>query len=234
MQSFYKGETQMGTTIQCTAADGFQFDAYRADPDGEPNGAVMVIQEIFGVNQHVREVCDGYARAGYIAVAPAIFDRAEKGVELSYDEDGIAQGATFARKELKMENTLQDLMATIKYLGEFGPVAVVGYCFGGLLTWLCACNLTGIRCASGYYGGGIIGVIDQQPKVPLMLHFGKLDAHIPVVDVEKIDAAHPDVQVHLYDADHGFNCDHRASFNQAAADLALNRTLDFFAEHLNC
>ena len=219
--------------IQLTASDGFEFDAYRADPDGEAKGAVMVIQEIFGVNQHIREVCDGYARAGYIAVAPAIFDRAEKGIELTYEEADIARGAGLARQELKMENTMLDLQATIDYLGATGPVAVVGYCFGGLLTWLSACNLSGIQCAAGYYGGGIIAANDQQPKIPTMLHFGNLDAHIPVSDVEIIDAAHPDVLVNLYDADHGFNCDHRASFNQVAANTALERTLEFFDKHLS-
>jgi carboxymethylenebutenolidase len=219
--------------IQLTASDGFEFDAYRADPDGEAKGAVMVIQEIFGVNPHIREVCDGYARAGYIAVAPAIFDRAEKAIELTYEDADIARGAVLARQELKMENTMQDLQATIDYLGATGPVAVVGYCFGGLLTWLSACNLGGIRCAVGYYGGGIIAANDQHPKIPTMLHFGNLDAHIPVSDVEKIDAAHPDVLVNLYDADHGFNCNHRASFNQAAASIALERTLEFFDEHLS-
>ena len=222
----------MGKMIQLAASDGFQFDAYRADPETGVKGTVMVIQEIFGVNQHIREVCDGYARAGYVAVAPAIFDRAEKGVELTYEEDDLARGAVLARQKLKMEETMLDLKATVAYLGEIGPVAVVGYCFGGLLTWLCACNMAGIKCAVGYYGGGIIGVNDQKPQVPTMLQFGNLDAHIPVADVEKIDAAHPDVIVHLYDADHGFNCNHRASFNQAAADLALDRTLKFFGDHL--
>ena len=222
----------MGNMIQLTAGDGFEFGAYQADPEGEAKGTVMVIQEIFGVNQHIREVCDGYARQGYIAVAPAIFDRAEKGVELSYEEDAIARGAVLARQKLKMENTMEDLQATVNYLGESGPVAVVGYCFGGLLTWLCACNMDGIGCAVGYYGGGIIGVNDQEPRIPTMLNFGNLDEHIPISDVEKIDAAHPDVIVNLYDADHGFNCDHRASFNQAAADLALERTLKFFSDHL--
>ncbi len=222
----------MGETIQITSKDGFILDAYRANPVGEPKGVVLVIQEIFGVNPHIQEVCDGYAADGYLAVAPAIFDRVEKNIMLGYEGDDMTRGVDIARGKLKPDNTLADLQATIDYLAALGPVGVVGYCFGGLMTWLCACNATGIRCAVGYYGGGIIGAIEQQPGVPTMLHFGNLDAHIPLADVEKIAAAHPDVQVHIYDADHGFNCDHRASFNAAAAVLAKQRTLTFFEAHL--
>ncbi len=222
----------MGKVIQLKAADGFEFDAYLAEPSGEAKGQVVVIQEIFGVNPHIREVCDGYAAEGYRAIAPAIFDRAERGVELGYDEAGMTRGVQLARQELDIKNAMMDVQATIDFAAEQGSVGMVGYCFGGLVCWLSAANLSGLSCVSGYYGGGIAGMNDLQPKVPTMLHFGDQDAHIPVSDVEKIRDAHPDVTVHLYEADHGFNCDHRESYNEAAAKLAKARTLEHFAAHL--
>ncbi len=222
----------MGEVIQLTAGDGFQLSAYESAPDGESKGAVLVIQEVFGVNNHIREVTDGYAADGYHALAPAIFDRVEPGIELGYDEDDMMTGVGIARGKLQMENTMADLQAGIDYLSDKGKVGVVGYCFGGLLTWMCAANASGIACASGYYGGGIAQANDLQPQVPTILHFGELDAHIPMSDVKAVDDAHPDVEVYVYDADHGFNCDHRASYNEAAAVLAKQRTLDFFAQHL--
>ncbi|MGI9323354.1 MAG: dienelactone hydrolase family protein [Pseudomonadales bacterium] len=222
----------MGETIKLTSADGFELSAYQAAPAGAQKGCVLVIQEIFGVNQHIREVCDGYAADGYLAVAPAIFDRVEPGIELTYEGDDMTRGMELAFKQLEMPNTLADLQAGIDYLGKQGKVGAVGYCFGGLLAWLCAANATGLACVSGYYGGGIGGVKEQQPTVPTILHFGELDAHIPITEVEAIAAAQPDVTVHVYKADHGFNCDHRGSYDQAAAKQARERTLAHFAQHL--
>lgn len=222
----------MGEMIEITAEDGFKLAAYEASPEGESKGCVLVIQEIFGVNQHIREVCDGYAAAGYLAVAPAIFDRVEPGIELGYEGEDMTRGVEIARGKLQPTNTMADLQATINYLAGKGRVGVVGYCFGGMMTWLCACNADNVTCASGYYGGGIGQAIDQVPKVPTILHFGDLDAHIPMSDVEAIDKAHPDVMVYVYSADHGFNCDHRASYDAAAAKQSKERTLAFFAEHL--
>jgi carboxymethylenebutenolidase len=222
----------MGEQINIRSKDGFAFSAYRAEPAGKARAAVLVIQEIFGVNQHIREVCDGYAADGYLALAPALFDRVEPGIELGYEAADMARGVELARGELKQQDAMADLQASIDLLAQTGPVGVVGYCFGGLLTWLCACHGNGIACAVGYYGGGIAGVLDTSPRVPTMLHFGELDAHIPMSDVEKIRSANPGVTVHTYAADHGFNCDHRGSFNAAAAGLARQRTLDFFVEKL--
>ena len=222
----------MGERISLTSSDGFELDAWLAKPAGESKGCVLVIQEIFGVNQHIREVTEGFAADGYTALAPAIFDRVERGVELGYEGNDIQTGAEIARGKLDMANTMKDLQAGIDYLGQFGKVGVVGYCFGGLMTWLCACNATGLACASGYYGGGIINFNDQNPKVPTILHFGERDAHIPMSDVNQIKDAHGDVKVYVYDADHGFNCNHRASYDEPASKLARSRTLEFFAEHL--
>lgn len=222
----------MGEKITITSADGFQLDAYRALPSGQPKGGVLVIQEIFGVNPHIREVVDGYADEGYAAIAPAIFDRAEKGVELNYDDAGMERGIAIAFSELQMSNTLQDLAATAAELKQYGNVGAVGYCFGGLLAYLSACQLDDLACSVGYYGGGIVNALDQDPKVPMILHFGELDAHIPMNEVEQIKAAKPDIPVHVYHADHGFNCSHRGSYDQPASALALERTLAFFAEHI--
>jgi carboxymethylenebutenolidase len=222
----------MGEHIKLKASDGFELDAWLALPEGQPRGGIVVIQEIFGVNQHIREVTDGFARDGYAALAPAIFDRAERGVELGYEGDDITRGAGIARGKLEMADTMKDLQAAIDHVGQYGKVGVVGYCFGGLLTWMCACQAEGLNCAVGYYGGGIAGAIQLNPGVPTMLHFGDKDAHIPLSDVNKIIEAHPDVEVHVYEADHGFNCDHRASYDEAASKLARTRTLDFFASHL--
>ena len=222
----------MGEVIQIIAADGFQLSAYEAAPAGTPKGCVLVIQEVFGVNSHIREVCDGYAGEGYLAVAPAIFDRVEPGIELGYEQDDMMRGVGIARGQLDMAQTMADLQATVNYLGEHGKVGVVGYCFGGLLTWLCAADVEGIACASGYYGGGIIEAKDLTPAVPTILHFGNLDVHIPISDVEVIDAAHPDVPVYVYDADHGFNCDQRGNYEASAASKAKERTLALFAAHL--
>ncbi len=222
----------MGEVTTIKSGDGFELGAYLALPEGKPRGGVMVIQEIFGVNKHIREVADGYAAAGYAAMAPAIFDRAERGVELGYEGEDMQRGVGLAFQGLKMPNTLADLQACASELAAYGKVGAVGYCFGGLLAYLSACNLDGLACSVGYYGGGIAGALDQKPKVPLMLHFGDQDAHIPLTDVDKIKAANPDVPVHVYEADHGFNCDHRASHNAASAAVARERTLAFFATHI--
>ena len=220
------------STISLAAADGFQLSAYEAVPSDRVIGCVVVIQEIFGVNNHIREVCDDYAADGYLAVAPAIFDRFHPGIELGYEQDDMIKGVGIARGELLSENTLHDIQATIDYLKDKGNVGMVGYCFGGLMSWMAACQATSLACVSSYYGGGIIQANDLQPRIPTIMHFGELDEHIPMEDVEAIDDAHPDVTVYIYDADHGFNCDHRASYNQTAAILARQRTLDFFEEHL--
>jgi carboxymethylenebutenolidase len=222
----------MGERGQLRAVDGFAFGTYQAMPSARPRGGIVVIQEIFGVNAHIREVCDGYAAAGYAALAPQIFDRFERNVEMGYGPDDMTRGVEIARGKLKMEQTLIDLQAAVDDAKRYGKVGVVGYCFGGLLAWLSACELTGVSAANSYYGGGVAGQMDRNPRCPVMMHFGAKDAHIPLSDVEKVKKAHPEVTVHVYDADHGFNCDHRASYDAAAAKLARTRSLEFFAKHV--
>jgi carboxymethylenebutenolidase len=222
----------MGEKCQLRAADGFTLGAYRAMPENRPKGGIVVIQEIFGVNAHIRDVTDGYARAGYAAIAPQIFDRVERDVEMGYGPDDMTRGVGIARGKLKMEQTLLDLQTAIDDASRFGEVGVVGYCFGGLLTWLAACDLNGVSAAASYYGGGVAGALNRTPKCPVMMHFGERDAHIPLSDVDKVRKAHPGVAVHVYAADHGFNCDHRGSYDAAAAKLARERTLEFFGRHI--
>jgi carboxymethylenebutenolidase len=222
----------MGTKIRLNSADGFEFAAYEAMSGGQPRAALVVIQEVFGVNGHIREVADGYAGEGYAVVAPQIFDRVEPDVELGYTEADMGRGIELAFQELEMPNTLADLQAAIDRASRYGRVGVVGYCFGGLLTWLSACELDGVAAASCYYGGGIAGEAGRTPKCPVIMHFGELDPHIPMTDVDKVRAARPEVPVYVYNADHGFNCDHRGSFDAPSAALARERTVAFFADNL--
>ena len=206
--------------------------AWRADPIvGPPRGGVVVVQEIFGVNAHIRAVADRFASEGYLAVAPAIFEHAEKGFEVGYDADSRARGMAIAGKTDR-EQMLKDVAAAIGVAKEAGKVAVVGFCLGGTIAWAAAGRLSGLSAAVGYYGGGIIGLKDLKPGVPTLLHFGDKDQHIPIAGVREVAAAHPDVEVHIYPADHGFNCDHRESYDAPSAALAWTRTLGFLRKHL--
>ncbi len=219
----------MGETIQLTAADGHEFDAYRAQPEGEAKGGVVVIQEIFGVNGHIRDVADGYAAEGYLAVAPAIFDRFEKGVELDYTPDDMTVGREFkAKGNENLDNVMADVKAAWETASAAGKVGITGYCWGGFVVWAAACRLD-FDAAAGYYGGGILELNDETPKCPTILHFGKNDESIPMADVDAISAAHPEVSVYIYDAGHGFNCDRRDSYDEESARTARARTLKLFA-----
>ena len=223
----------MGANVTLAAADGFELGAYVAEPNGAAKGAVVVIQEIFGVNGHIREVTDGYAADGYFAIAPKIFDRIERDIELGYEEADMGQGIELAFQKLDHGLALSDIQTAINAAAEHGKVGVVGYCFGGLMTWLAACTLDNVAAASSYYGGGVADQMDKSPRCPTIMHFGELDAHIPMSDVEKVKAAQPDVPVYVYNADHGFNCDHRASYDADAASVAKQRTLEHFAQNLS-
>jgi len=221
----------MGTMIELSAGDGFRLAAYRADPAGAPRGGLVVVQEIFGVNSHIRDVCDGYAADGYRAIAPALFDRIEKGVELGYTAADIARGREYKAKATA-DAALLDVDAARSAVAAAGKVGIVGYCWGGFITWLAACRLKGFAGASSYYGGGILDAVGEQPRCPVIAHFGERDHVIPVAGVRAFAEAHPDVAVHIYAADHGFNCDQRGSYDPAAATLARQRTLDFLRQHV--
>ena len=221
----------MGEHLTLSAGDGHTLDAYKAMPEGTPRGGLIVVQEIFGVNSHVRAVADGFAADGYVALAPAWFDRAERGVDLGYTADGMAKGRGIM-SALDWDNTVRDVKAAAAELSGAGKVGLGGYCWGGSVAWVAAVR-AGLDCSVGYYGGRIIDFVGETPTCPVMLHFGDKDAAIPIDDVEKIKAAHPDVPVHRYaEAQHGFNCDERASWDADSAKLARERTLEFFREHI--
>jgi carboxymethylenebutenolidase len=226
----------MGQTIQLTSADGFTFPAYVAEPAGTPRGGLVVLQEIFGVNAHIRSVADGYAADGYFVVAPATFHRVKPGVEMGYTEADMNAGFGLktAVEELPEPGVMPDIQAAIDHAAQGGKVGIVGYCWGGLLTWRAACTLQGLSAAVPYYGGGMTTPEEaaRQPGVPVMAHFGNKDHWIPLDTVEAFKKAHPGVVVHVYEANHGFNCDQRGSYNEAAAKLARERSLAFFAQHL--
>ena len=224
----------MGSFITITSTDGFELQAYRAAAEGPSRGAVVVVQEIFGVNSHIRSVVDRYAAAGYEAIAPAIFDRAEPNVELGYGPDDMTAGMTIARSKLQFPLVLADVTAAGKAVGSAGKVGVVGYCFGGLVAAACAVNAADtFSAAVSYYGGGTVGIVGNGvPAIPLMMHFGERDAHIPLSDVDTIKTAWADADVSLYEADHGFNCDQREAFSAVPAAIAQARTFRFFDTHL--
>jgi carboxymethylenebutenolidase len=222
----------VGKDIELTAADGFKLGGYRADPAGAPKAAVVVIQEIFGVNHHIRAVCDRFAAEGYAAVAPAIFDRIERNFQSGYSPDEVAVARKFVANP-DWDAMLRDTQAAIDAVKTVGPVGIVGFCLGGSVAYAAATKLSGLRAAVGYYGGAIVRFADDKPKVPTQLHFGEKDTGIPLSDVEIIRGKRPDVQIHVYPgAQHGFGCDERASYDKPSADLAWRRTLDFFAKHL--
>ena len=219
----------MGQSNTIMARDGHEFQAYLAAPAGKPRGAVVVIQEIFGLNSHIRSVADGFAAAGYTAIAPAFFDRIRRGIELDYSPEQLQEGRGYMQ-QLKLEDTLKDLSAALAVVKHSGRTATVGFCWGGVMSYVAACELP-LAGAVVYYGNAA-RFLDRQPKCPVMYHFGTLDAHIPLSDVDKMKVAHPQGQFFLYEAEHGFNCDQRPSFNAEAAALARNRTLEFLRARL--
>ena len=228
----------MGTMIELQSADGTRVPAYEARPAGTPKGAVVVIQEIFGVNSHIRAVADGYAAEGYLAVAPAAFHRVKPGVELGYTDADMGEGFGYktAAEALPAPGVMQDIQAAIDHAAKSsgGKVGMVGYCWGGLLTWRAACTLSGLSAAAPYYGGGVTTETEtaRQPRVPVMAHFADDDKWIPLDTVEAFKKAHPTVQVFTYPAHHGFNCDQRGSWHAPSAQLARERTLAFFKQHV--
>jgi len=216
----------MGGFVELIAADGFRLSAWRADPSGTPRGAIVVAQEIFGVNSHVRSVCEGFAADGYVAIAPALFDRYEPGVDIGYTPEDIAKGR--ALKALaRLEHVLLDVAAAREAVAASGKVAVIGYCWGGHVAWMAAARLPGLACAVAYYGGGILDAAAEVPRCPVMAHFGERDSGIPVAGVRELMTRHPQAEIFIYAADHGFNCDQRAAYDAAAAKLARERTLQF-------
>jgi carboxymethylenebutenolidase len=223
----------LGKQFSLTSADSFRLGAYRADPTGAAKAGVVVIQEIFGVNHHIRAVCDRLAAEGYAAVAPALFDRQEKGFESGYTPDEIADARKFVANP-DWGAMLKDTQAAIDELRKDGPVAIIGFCMGGTVAFLSACRLDGLSAAVCYYGGQIARNADEKPKIPTQMHFGEKDASIPMSDVETIRQKRgADCEIHVYpDAQHGFHCDERGSFHEPSARAAWQRAMEFLAAHV--
>ncbi|MCU1223313.1 MAG: Carboxymethylenebutenolidase [Edaphobacter sp.] len=227
----------MSENMNLKAQDGHELSAYVARPAGEPIGALVLIQEIFGVNAHIRGVADGYARDGFLVVAPALFDRTERGVELKYEGED-AKKAYSLMGTLNPDTALLDIAAAYELAKEAGKgVGVIGFCFGGLMSWLTATRGEALKmqpsCCVGYYPGGIGKFAAEEPSCPVLLHFGGDDTHIGADQIEAVRSAHPEVEIYIYPgAEHGFNCDARASYNPPSAKLARERTLAFLKTHV--
>lgn len=222
----------MGDKLTLNAEDGHKLAAYRATPAGTPRGGLVVVQEIFGVNSHIRRVCDGFAAEGYVALAPALFDRVEPGYETGYGQEDIERGRN-VRQKLGWDLMVTDTRAAVEALKKTGPkVGVVGYCMGGSMAWLAATRIPGIAAAVGYYGGAVAEFADETPLCPVLLHFGETDASIPREHWDRIREAQPTVPMHIYRAGHGFNCDARGSYHEPSARLARERTLEFLKRHM--
>jgi len=216
--------------LQLRAADGHGFSSYLVRPEGRARGGIVVVQEIFGVTAHIKRVAEQFAAAGYLAIAPALFDRQARDVDLAYDDAGIARGVGYMQK-VDFAEVMLDLQAAIDTVAHAGAVGMVGYCWGGLVTYL-AGSRTSIAAGVAYYGGGITRFLEPVPRCPMQFHFGEQDTHIPLRDVEKIRVAFPQGDYHTYAAGHGFNCTDRASYDASAAHLAFARTKEFFGTHL--
>ncbi len=228
----------MGQLIDLRAHDSFVSEAYLAQPKFKPRAAIVILPEIFGVNKHIRTVADGFAMAGFLAIVPDTFARLKKGVDLGYSPDDIAQGRALKNQAeaLPAPGVMADVQAAVDHAAQAagGLVGMVGFCWGGLLTWRAAAQVSGLNAAVCYYGGGMTlpEELGRQARCPVLAHFGNQDPIIPMDTVEAFRQAQPQVQVEVYEADHGFNCDHRGSYNAPAADLALERSLAFFIRHL--
>jgi len=222
----------MGEVVTLQAEDGHRISAYRATPAGKPRGALVIVQEIFGVNSHIKRVSDGFAADGYLALAPALFDRVEPGYASGYAQEDVERGRN-VRQKLGWDVMMMDVRAAVEELKKTGlKVGVVGYCMGGSIAWLAATRVPGVAAAVGYYGGAVAEFATERPRCPALLHFGETDASIPRDHWDTIRAAQPALPVHIYPAGHGFNCDERGSYHEPSARLARERTLDFLERHV--
>ena len=218
--------------IKLTAGDGHTFSAYRADPPDAPKGAVVVLQEVFGVNSHIKQIADAFAAQGYVAIAPALFDSVRPGIELGYDDASVTEGISLVQQVGK-DRAIAEIQATVDSVRDAGKVAVVGYCWGGTLAYAAGNLVNGLACAVGYYGGGIVDDYGAKRKVPTLLHFGENDALIPLEAMSQFRAFRPDVSVFSYPgASHGFNCDQRDSYQEEAAQKALERSLSWISQYV--
>lgn len=221
----------MSMNVSLAAADGFRLGAYVSKPQGQPRGGVVVLPEIFGVNSHIRGVADQYAQLGYLAIAPEMFDRAQPGLDLGYTDEDVRTGQALMRK-LNWNEAVLDIAAAARHVSLAGKVGVVGFCWGGTAAWVAASRGTGLTCAVSYYGNAIVSVLEDRPRIPMLLHWGARDHLIQVADIRRVEAVAPQVQSHLYDTGHGFNCEQRPLYDAPSAALAKERTVAFLREHV--
>ncbi|MBC8790579.1 MAG: carboxymethylenebutenolidase [Tagaea sp. CACIAM 22H2] len=222
----------MGHPIELQAADGHRFQAWRSDPPGKPKAGLVILQEIFGLNEHIRKTTDSYGYDGYLAIAPALFDRVTPGIELGYGEDDIAKGRDI-RAKVPNDKAVTDVAACALALQRAGctKIAVIGYCWGGTLAWLAAARVTGLDACISYYGGGVVQHLNETARCPVLFHFGETDHSIPMSDVEKIGRALPDADLFVYPAGHGFSCEARGAYDKPSADKARERTKEFLRRY---
>ena len=220
----------MNELIEITAKDNHRFSAYISQPSKKPKAGIIIIQEIFGVNAHIKEVTDLYASKGYLCIAPSLFDRIEKNVTLNYDESGVNKGRKL--KELCDNNALKDIEASVSVVSSAGKVGVIGYCWGGSLSWRIVCEASNLSASVCYYGGDIPKLKNLKPNCNVLTHFGELDKGIPIKNVKIFKKKRPEVLTYTYPADHGFNCNQRNQFNKNCAEIALDRTLKFLERNL--
>jgi carboxymethylenebutenolidase len=221
----------MGRNIELTAADGHNFSAYVAEPQGKARGALIVVMEIFGVNSHIKKVTDEYAAEGYLAIAPAFFDRVQRGLDVGYSPPEIEQARALMQK-MSFNDALKDAEAARKHVESAGKVGILGYCWGGAMSFKAACNLDGLACAVAYYGGAIPSLINEKPRCPVLFHWGETDHSIPLEKAREVASVHKDQQHHFYPAGHGFNCDQRGSYDAESAKIAKGRSLEFLHKHV--
>lgn len=221
----------MTLTTRLTAADGFELGAYVAKPESTPRGCLVILPEIFGVNSHIRSVTDRYAAHGYLAIAPSVFDRTQRDLDLGYSDEDVKLGQALMRN-LDWDEAVLDIVAAAKLGADAGKVGIVGYCWGGTAAWVAASRAEGFACAVSYYGNAITTVMQDRPRIPMMLHWGEKDHLIALDDIERIAAAAPEAITHVYPTGHGFNCDQRSLYHAESARLAEQRTLDFLQQHI--
>lgn len=220
--------TIKGTMISMTMSDGVGIGVYHVQPSGERRGGLVLIQEIFGVTEHIREQCDRFAAEGYEVLSPALFDREAPGLQASYSPEDIQLAIKIARQQHPFDQSVRDTQTCIDALKDNGPVFVTGYCYGGSVSWAAACRCDGLTAASCYYGSLIPQMADETPKCPTIAHFGRYDKGIPLDGVERVQRQHPEVPVYIYEAGHGFNSDRRTDYHEESARLARERTLALF------
>ncbi|MDC1035597.1 dienelactone hydrolase family protein [Alphaproteobacteria bacterium] len=221
----------MSEFLELKSIDDHKFSAYLSQPIDKPIGGLVILQEIFGVNTHIQEITNFFSDKGYLTIAPSLFDRSERNVALGYDEDSISKGRNL--KSLCDKNALKDIDAAISLVSSAGKVGVIGYCWGGSLSWRIACKNTNLSAAVCYYGGDIPNLKELKPKCNVMTHFGELDQGIPIANVRIFKEANPEVLTYTYPADHGFNCNHRRQYNEVSSKVALDRTLKFLKKNLS-